>query len=159
MRVDGPWSQPSISLVLLFGAMILAPCAIYFYLAHSDWSWLYLIDSAKVPRLALITVLAAQAGALVGGYYGAARLVRSGKEPILRVALPAVAALLLLLLLVLRRRITHYGTYEQFQSGHALPILDVKLGYVLIAVLIGVGAAAAVVAYELYRDGRRAAAR
>ena len=70
MRVDGPWSQPSIYLVLLFLGMIIAPCALYFYLAHPDWSWLYLVDSTRVPRLAVILVMAAQAGVLVGAYYG-----------------------------------------------------------------------------------------
>ncbi len=139
--------------------MILAPCALYFYLAHPDWSWLYLVDSARVPRLAVITVLAAQGGALVGGYYGAAKLVRGGKEVALRFTLAGAGALILILMLFLRARLTHYGTYAQFHGGRALPILDVKLGYVLIAVLIGVGAAAGVVGYELLRDGRRAAAR
>ena len=159
LRNDGPWSQPAISLVLLFLAMIVAPCTFYFYLAHSDWSWLYLVDSARVPRLAVITVLAAQAGALVGGYYGACKLVKAGKDVALRLALPGYACVVLILMLVFRARLTHYGTYAQFHGGRALPILDVKLGYVLIAVLIGVGAAAGVVAYELLRDSRRAAAR
>ena len=159
LRVDGPWSQPAISLVLLFLAMILAPCAFYFYLAHADWSWLYLVDPAKVPRLAVVPVLAAQGGALVGAYYGASKLVRAGKELALRITLGSFGGVLLVLMLILRRRLTHYGTYEQFRAGQALPLLDVKLGYVLIAVCIGAGAAAAVVAYELTRDGKRAVAR
>jgi hypothetical protein len=159
VRVDGPWSQPAISLVLLFLAMILAPVTLYLYLAHPDWAWLYLVDSARVPRLAVITVLAAQGGALVGAWYGAHKLVRAGKEVVLRWALPATGALLIMLMVLVRHRLTHYGTYAQFHGGRALPILDVKLGYVLIAVLIGAGAAAGVVAYELMRDGKRAVAR
>ena len=159
VRVDGPWSQPSISLVLLFLAMIVVPCALYFYLAHADWSWLYLVDPARVPKLAIVSVLAAQGGALVGAYYGAARLVRAGKEVPLRFVLGGYAGGLLIMLIVLRGRLTHYGTYAQYHAGHALPILDVKLGYVLIAVFIGVGAAAAVVGMELTRDGKRGAAR
>jgi hypothetical protein len=146
-------------LVLLFWAMILTPCSFYLYLAHADWSWLYLVDSARVPRLAIIPVLAVQGGALVGGYYGAAKLVRSGKEPMLRYGVPAAAAVVFVLMLILKGRLTHYGTYAQYHGGRALPILDVKLGYVLIAVVIGVGAAALFVSLELLRDGRRAAAR
>jgi hypothetical protein len=145
--------------VLLFLAMIVAPCTFYFYLAHPDWSWLYLVDSARVPRLAVVPVLAAQSAALIGAYYGACKLVKAGKEVALRLSLPGYACVVLILMLILRARLTHYGTFAQFHGGRALPILDVKLGYVLIAVLIGIAAAAGVVAYELLRDGRRAAAR
>jgi hypothetical protein len=159
LRVDGPWSQPSISLVLLFAGMILAPGAVYFYLVHADWSWLYLIDSRKVPRFAVLTIVVLHAGALVSGFYAAGRLVRAGRELWLRLALPGYAVVLLMIMLLARGRIGRYGTYEQFKGGSALPLFDVKLGYVLIAAVIGAGAAAAVVAWELYRDGRRAASR
>jgi hypothetical protein len=158
-RADGPWAQPAITLVLLFLGMVLAPASLYFYLVHPAWSWLYLVDPARVPRVVVLTVLAAQAAALMGGYYGAARLVRAGKEIGLRIGLAAGAVVLLVLLLLARGRITSYGSYAQYHDGQALGIMAVKLGYVLIAVVIGSSSAAAVVAWELYRDGRRAAAR
>jgi hypothetical protein len=159
VRADGPWAQPAISLVLVFVAIVVAPCGLYFYLVHPAWSWLYLVDDAKVPGFVAVTVVVAQAGALVLGYYGAAKLVRSGREPVLRFGLPGVAAFLLLMMILLRGRIGTYGSYVAFKEGYSRPLMDVKLGYVLIAVVIGAGAAAAVVAYELVRDGRRAAAR
>jgi predicted acyl esterase len=56
-------------------------------------------------------------------------------------------------------RIGTYGSYVAFKEGYSRPLMEVKLGYVLIAVVIGAGAAAAFVTYELFRDGKRAAAR
>jgi hypothetical protein len=159
VRADGPWAQPAISLVLVFVGIVLAPCGLYFYLVHPAWAWLYLVDASKVPRFVAITVVVAQAGALILGYYGAAKLVRSGRELILRFALPGAASVWLLLAILLRGRIGIYGSYAAFKEGYARPLMDVKLGYVLIAVVVGAGAAAAVVAYELSRDSKRAAAR
>ena len=52
-------------------------------------------------------------------------------------------------------RIGRYGTYGEFHGGRALPILEVKLGYVLVALVAGVGIAAGYVAMELRRDSRR----
>ncbi len=72
MRADGAWSQPAISIVALFIGMILAPCGIYFYLAHPAWSWLYLVNPSRVPRIAVITIVAAYAAAVIGAYYGGA---------------------------------------------------------------------------------------
>lgn len=159
VKADGPWSQPAISLVLLFLVMIIVPGALYFYLAHPSWSWLYLFNPAKMPRVAVFTVLVGHAGALVGGYTLAGRLVRAGQELPLRIGLASAVAVIVLIALLLRGRLLHYGTYAQWKAGQALPLMSVKLGYVLIAVLIGAGAAAAVVAIELLRDGRRAMAR
>jgi hypothetical protein len=159
VKADGPWSQPAISLVLLFLGIVVAPGTLYFYLVHPGWAWLYLVDPARMPRVAVIPVLAAHAGALVGGYYLAARLVRTGQELPLRIGLASAVAVLALAALLLRNRLFRYGTYEQFKVGRALPLMEVKLGYVLIAVCVGAAAAASVVAIELVRDGRRAAAR
>lgn len=159
VRADGPWSQPAISLVLLFLGIIVAPGTLYFYFAHPAWSWLYLFDPSRMPRVAVLTMLIASAGAYLGGYYLAGRLVRAGKELELRIGLASALAVIALVALLLRRRLLHYGSYAQYKAGQALPIMEVKLGYVLIAVLAGAGTAAAVVALELVRDGRRAVAR
>lgn len=161
MRLDGVWAQPSITIVALFVAMILAPCAVYFYVAHPDWSWLYLVDAGQVPRLAIVTIIAAYAGAVLGGYAGGVRILRAGrdKERLLLYALGGGALLLGVLVFLFRARLARYGSYAEFQSGTTLPLGDVKLGYVLVAVIVGVIAAAGIVGWELWRDGRRAAAR
>ena len=61
--------------------------------------------------------------------------------------------------LLVRSRIFVAGSYETFRAGRALPLGDVKLGYVLVAVTIGLWGSIAYVGLELWRDGRRAASR
>jgi hypothetical protein len=139
--------------------MILAPCALYFYLAHPAWTWLYLVDPARVPRIAVITILAAWSAACIGAYYGGAWLLRNGKERGLAGALAGGAAFVLLLLVLLRGRVFRYGSYGDWHDGRALSLGEVKLGYVLIAVMLGVVSSAVLVCLELRRDGRRVASR
>jgi hypothetical protein len=159
LRADGPWSQPAVSIVLLFLAIVRAPSTLYFYLVHPDWAWLYLVDAERIPRVAALTMVLASGAGLLGGYYAAGRLVRSDRELIVRLTLAGGALFLAILHALSWARLTSYGTTAQYRSGVAAPIMDVKLGYVLIAVVIGSVAAVVFVALELYRDGRRAQSR
>ena len=113
-----------------------------------------------MPRLAVVPVVASGIGALAGGYYAAARILREARDRrILPAALAGVAALAALLGFLARGRLLRYGSYGEYHAGKALPLSEVKLGYVLVAVIVGTVAAAAFVAYELWRDARRAATR
>jgi hypothetical protein len=159
LRADGPWSQPAITLVGLYVAIVVVPRTLYLFLVHPDWSWLYLFDASRVPRLAVVSAVAVSASAVVGGYAGGARLIREGQLRIALGVLGGGAAVLLILLAVAGGRIGRSGTYEAFQQGAALPLGSAKLGYALAAISVGMFAAAALVARELRRDGRRAAAR
>src|SRR5215470_2384327 len=159
IRQAGPWAQPSLTLVGTFVAILLVPATAYLYLAHPDWAWLYLVDPEHVPRLVVVPIVAMSAAAVGAGYWGAARmlaLVPGGARRALPGALAGVAALVLLLRFLARGRLLHVGTTGDFRGGRALPIFDVKLGYALIAVVVGLASAAAFVAWELARDGRRA---
>jgi len=130
------------------------------YLAHPDWAWLYLVDSERVPRLVVVPIVAMSAAAVGAGYWGAARMLALvGDRRALPGALAGVAALVCLLGFLARGRLLHVGTTGDFRDGRALPIFDVKLGYALIAVVVGLASAAAFVAWELARDGRRAQSR
>jgi hypothetical protein len=148
-----------VSLVALYVGLIQLPLRLYFYVAHPDWSWLYLLDPGRVPRLAIVSIAAACVAFVALGYYGGARLVRAGREKIALGGLAGGAVALLVAVLMVRGRLGRYGTYTQFHEGRALSLGAVKLGYVLVAVVIGVAASAAFVGWELHRDGRRAAAR
>jgi len=159
LKVDGPWAQPAVSLVLLYGGIVVVPASLYFYLVHPAWSWLYLLDGAEVPTRGAFGLAPGRPGIVLAGFYGAGRFGGGGREFHLRLARPASAVILALLVLIVRRRLLHVGTFEQFHDGRAQNLMDVKLGYVLVAVLIGAGASATVVATELLRDGRRASAR
>jgi len=159
IKLDGVWCQPSLTLVLLFVAITRAPVALYLHLAHPNWSWLYLVDASRIPRLAVVPILAVIAGATLGGWYAGARLVRVVKEKVLVSGLWAIAALLTLITFLCRYRLLHYGSYRQFHAGHALPLGQVKLAYTLMAVVAGALVSVGFVGYELKRDGRRAASR
>jgi hypothetical protein len=56
-------------------------------------------------------------------------------------------------------RLGHYGTYTEYGQGRALPIMEVKLGFVLVALVVGTFVSAAILAVELLRDSRRVRSR
>ena len=155
VKVDGPWAQPAILFVLLFIGIVRVPVTLYMYLAHPDWSWFYMVDADRVPGLALVPLVFADAALIVGGYYLGTRLVRAGKENVLHGLLAGLGVLGLLIVLVAWQRAFSYGSYEQFHSGHSLGLLEVKLGFVVIVVAVGFVTAAALVAFELWKDARR----
>jgi hypothetical protein len=158
IRADGPWSQPSLSIVGSYVAIILIPCTAYLYLAHPDWCWMYLFDASRVPRLFVVPIVAATAAATVGGYNGTARMLRIDRlRPLVPGLTVASGVFVLLILFLARGRLSLYGSYGDYPM-RALHLSEVKLGYVLIAMVIGVLAASAFVGWELWRDGRRAAA-
>ena len=161
MRVEGPFASPAFPLVATFIAVVLTPMALYLYLAHPAWSWMYLLDPSDVPALALISLLVAHGGTAIAGWYAGARLVRAGKkhEQAAFYALVGAAVVLLAAVGLTWGRIGRYGTYGEFHDGRALALTEVKLGYVLVALTIGLAVAAGFVALELMRDSRRVRAR
>jgi hypothetical protein len=152
-----PWGRELLA-VLSFEAIVLWPVAIYLYLVHPDWSWMYWVDPASLPRGLLGLVLAAWLVALLGGYLGGWALIRRRGQRSAWVALGAGAATWLTAVLVAHARISRYGTYAAFHQGKAVPLGTVKLAWVLPAIVIGVIAAAAAVGWTLYSQGRRVGA-
>ena len=159
IRVDGPFSTPAFILVLFFTGIVVLPATLYVYLAHPAWSWLYFVDPVDVPMLAVVPILVLHGAALIGGWYLSARLLRADKRNLVGYFAIATALLFLILAAVLRGRLGSYGSFGDFQDGNTFGVLEVKLGYVLMTLAIGVGVAAAFVALELVRDSRRVRAR
>ena len=155
MRADGVFASPAFPLVAIFIAVVLTPISLYLYLAHPAWSWMYLVDPDDVPGLAIVPLLVLHGGFVVAGWYLAGRLIRTGREKQARYGLLGAALVLLVATLLGWRRLGHYGSYGDFHGGRAFDIFDVKLGYVLVGLAIGIGAAAGYVALELARDSRR----
>lgn len=159
MRADGPFAQPATAIVLMFLGLILAPITFYLYAAHGAWTWMYLVNPEAVPGFAILPLVVAHSGIVLLGWYVGARLIMAGKIQVVAYAASGAAAICFLGLLILWGRLGRYGTYLEFEQGRALPIMDVKLGYVLVAIGVGVIASAAFVAFELLLDGRRVKSR
>ena len=161
MRAEGPFATPCFPLVAIFIGIVLTPMTLYLYVAHPAWSWMYLVDPDGIPGLAILSLLVAHGGMAVLGWYVGVRLIRAGKrKEQLAIAALAGGGLITLLSTALSwGRIGRYGTYGEFHDGRALSLMEVKLGYVLIALAAGVAIAAGFVALELMRDSRRVRAR
>jgi hypothetical protein len=147
LRADGIWAQPAITIVGVFTGVIVAPTTLYLNIMFPDWSWLYLVDSDRVPWLAIIPVIAASAGALVASYYACARVIRADRT---RYVLGGLVGGLVFLAVVIT-----------IASGRLFPALsdDKFVLIILVTLTIGVLAAAAYVGWELWKDGKRATAR
>jgi len=159
IRADGRFASPAFMLVLVFTGVVLLPATLYIYLAFPAWSWLYMVNPSDVPALALVPLLAAHAGVLLGGWFLGARLVMSDQAK-LGIYLAGGATLALLVVsAILWNRVGTSGSYEEFQAGSTSGMFKVRLGYVLICLVLGAGAAASFVALELNRDSRRVRSR
>jgi hypothetical protein len=120
---------------------------------------MYLVDPSSLPTLMILPILIAHAGGVLGGFYGGARLIRAGRERAMRYGLAAAPLVVVALGWLTWGRIGRYGTYGEFHDGRALRLMEVKLGYVLLGVLLGVAAATTFTVLDLLRDSRRVRAR
>jgi hypothetical protein len=159
VRASGAFGSPGFPLVLVFLGLIALPTSLYLYWAHTAWSLLYLFDPARVPAIMVVPVLVVQSVALLGAWLVATALIRANRDRALLGTLAGAIVTLAAMGLLLSSRLGAYGSYQVFEAGAAVGLLEVKLGYVLIAILLGLGAAGAFVAVELLRDGRRVRAR
>jgi hypothetical protein len=149
-----PWGR-ELAAVLSFEAIIVWPVALYFFLVHPAWSWMYLIDPARLPWGVSVLVLLGYVATLLGGYLGGWALVRARKEKLLYAALAAVGLTLIIFLIAARKRIAHAGTFEEFHAGHALSVGEGKLGWALAATSTGVAIAIVLVGFTLWEQGKR----
>ena len=88
-----------------------------------------------------------------------AAVLRADKRNMVGYFAIGTGLLFLIVAAVMSNRLGSYGSYGDFQDGNTFGVLEVKLGYVLMTLAIGVGVAAAFVALELARDSRRVRAR
>ncbi len=159
MRADGPFAPPASFLVLLFMGIILAPITLYLYAAHPSWTWMYLVNPEKVASIAILPLVVAHIGAVAFGWYLGARFIMANKIKVASIVAGAGAFVVLIGVLLSWQRLGHYGTYTEFGQGRSLPIMDVKLGYVLVTLIAGTFVSATILAVELLRDGRRVRSR
>jgi hypothetical protein len=149
-----PWGREIIA-VLSFEAIIVWPVALYFYVVHPAWSWMYFVDPARLPWGVSVLVMLGDVATLVGGYLGGWALLRARRERLLYAALALVGVVLVIFLIVGRGRIAHAGSYDEYHAGHALALGEGKLGWALAATSTGVAIAIVLVGLTLWEQGKR----
>ncbi len=155
VRTAGPFATPSVWIVLAFTCIVAIPKTLYLYTAHPAWTWLYLLDPEHVPWFMVIPVVLAHGGALVGAWIAGAVAYRNERAHMVPLTAGLLALLLVVSLVLLTNRLTVYGSFQVYEAGSAVGIMDVKLGYSLIAISLGAGLSVVLAAVELVRDARR----
>jgi hypothetical protein len=159
VRADGPFAPPASFLVLLFMGLLLAPVTLYLYAAHPSWTWMYLVNPEKVASIAILPLVVAHVGAVAFGWYLGARFIMADKMKVASIVAAAGLLLVLIGVLLSWHRLGQYGTYTEYEQGRSLPIMEVKLGYVLVTLVVATFVSASVLAIELLRDSRRVRSR
>ena len=138
---------------------ILAPITLYLYAAHPSWTWMYLVNPEKVASIAILPLVVAHVGAVAFGWYLGARLIMANKLKAASIVAGVGTLLVLIGVLLSWQRLGQYGTYTEYGQGRSLPIMEVKLGYVLVTLVVGTLVSATILAVELLRDSRRVRSR
>jgi hypothetical protein len=149
-----PWGR-ELAAVLSFEAIIVWPVALYFYVVHPAWSWMYFVDPERLPTGISLLVLLGYVATLLGGYLGGWALLRARKDKILWGVLAAVGLALIVFLIACRSRVAHSGTFEEYHAGHALSVGEGKLGWALAATCTGMAIAIVLVGFTLWEQGKR----
>jgi hypothetical protein len=155
LRIDGPFAAPSFQLVLMHAGGVVAPIALYFYIAHPAWSWMYLVDPDHVPWLAILPLMVGHAALVVGAYYGGALLLRADKRKILLYILGGLAAVTLLITLLARGRLGISTSYSGYHAGRGRGVMEVPLGWAVVIAMLATAGSVVYVAFELTRDALR----
>ncbi len=159
LRADGPFAPPAFLLVLTHVGLVTAPVTLYFYAAHPDWSWLYLVDPAGVPTLAIVPLVVAHGLCTLGGWYLGGLLVRLDKpRALMWLAIGATASFLLGVGLALPRLLTA-TTFAGWRKGVTGGLMGVELGWALLVTIAAAAGALGYVLVELLRDSRRVRSR
>lgn len=143
----------------MFVVTMLVPTTFYLYAAHPSWAWMYLVNPDTIPGFAILPLVVTHAAMVGAGWYLGARLLILGRKTVVVSVAVGGALVSLMIVTLLWGRLGHYGSYMEFHDGRALPIMDVKLGYVLVAMALATIASASFMATQLIRDGRRAVSR
>ena len=159
VRADGPFAAPAFLLVLTHVALVTAPVTLYFYVAHPDWSWLYLVDPARVPGLAIVPLVVGHGLLVAGSWYGGALMIRLDRPRVLVWTIAGVGGAFLLCVGLFLPRLVTATTYAGWRAGATGRLMGVELGWALLVSIAATAGAAGYVIVELLRDSRRVRAR
>jgi hypothetical protein len=161
IRADGPFATPAFPLVALHAAAVVAPVALYFYVVHPAWCWMYAVDISKLGGAAVLPLMVGHAALVIAAWYlGAVLLRRRLQNGVLGVG-GATVLILLVLIILGRERIATASTFIGYWQNRAEAdlIFKVKLGWAFAVSLLALSGSAIYVAIELARDGRRVRSR
>jgi hypothetical protein len=161
IRADGPFAPPAFLYVALHAGMAVAPIALYMYLVHPEWAWMYLVNPAKLSGLAVLPAVVGHAALVGGGWYLGAFLIRTDRKKPLLNTLAGTAVVTLVFLALTWNRLTHAATYAGWKLGGParVGLFDVELGFAVIVALAALLGSIVYVALALLRDRRRVRAR
>jgi hypothetical protein len=149
-----PWGRELFA-VLSFEALIAWPVALYFYMVHPDWSWMYFVDPRRLPMGMAPLILLGNVATLLSGYVIGWALLRARRDHAVMATLGALCLLLLIFTLALSGRILTSSTFTQFHLGRLRGGSTGRLGWSLWICGIGTSGAVVSVFLHLREQGKR----
>jgi hypothetical protein len=134
---------------------VVAPVALYFYAVHPAWSWMYWVNPRRLAGVVVLPLMVGHAALVIGGWYGAALLLRRGYQNAVFYAGGTVAVMLLIVAAAGIRRLSTATDYPGWQAHQGVSLFAVQLGWAFVVSLLALFGSAIYVAIELGRDGRR----
>lgn len=145
--------------MVLHAAAVVAPVALYFYAVHPAWSWMYWVNPRKLAGIMVLPLMVGHAALVIGGWYGAALLLRRGYQGALLYVAGGIVLVLLVLIVIGIPRLSTATDYLGWQAGQGTSLFAVQLGWAFMVSLLALFGSAIYVAIELGRDGRRVRSR
>ena len=141
--------------LMMLELLIIVPIGIYAYIFYSDWSWMYLVNSAEIsPALAVMAVCAYPLAAVMGylvGYYSA----RSGTDFVTVMFMAFLALGLLGLFIAAKNQFLWVGTYQQFHLNVGLKFITAtSLIHSIALSALGIFVCWCYLIYKFVREGR-----
>jgi hypothetical protein len=156
-----PWQSDLLLPVVSFAVLTTTPVSLYLYLAYPDWSWMYLLEPARLPRATGLAVVVTITLMVPVGYLLGWASLRLFQARGLFGLLGGLAMGLALIVIAGQRRFFYLGRYEDFRAAAlndiALPLRPLtqgKLFYALLCIVPVVLCSFIVVARHLWAQGR-----
>ncbi len=159
IRADGADASPAFAVALAHVGLVVAPLCLYFYLVQPDWTWLYWLDPARVPTLAVVPLVAGHGGLVLAGWYLGARLIRLDRQRLAVWLLAGLGAALVLVVALTLPRLVTAASYAGYHRGQRRGLMSVELGWAVVVSLLATAVTAGYSVFELSRDSRRARTR
>ena len=110
--------------LMMLEMLIVVPIGVYAYVFYSDWSWMYLVNTAEInAALGVMAVFGYPVASVMGylvGYYSA----RSGTDFVTAMFIGFLGLGLLGLFVAAKNQFLWIGTYEQFHRNVGLKFIS-----------------------------------